>query len=118
MICVYGRLLTLTLTRFCVVLCPDSHVHRTASHCLADAGQILVLTSPMVGNYGVPPDTRDEWDLPKFFESDKIHIAALIVCEHSGVFSHWNAAQSLSQWLQDNGESERVAWHGMAWHVC
>ena len=67
------------------------------------SGQILVLTSPMVGNYGVPPDTKDANGLPHFFESDKIHIAGLIVCDYSAEFSHWNAAKSLGQWLTEAG---------------
>ena len=67
------------------------------------AGQILVLTSPMVGNYGVPPNTLDEYGLPKFFESDKIHIVGLIVCDYSANYSHWNAVQSLGQWLTEAG---------------
>lgn len=37
-------------------------------------GQILVLTYPLVGNYGVPDDTRDEYKLLKHFESESIHI--------------------------------------------
>ena len=67
------------------------------------AGQILVLTYPMVGNYGVPGDTKDEYGLPHFFESDKIHIAGLIVVDYSVDFSHWNAVKSLGQWLTENG---------------
>ncbi len=62
-----------------------------------------MLTSPMIGNYGVPPDTKDSFGLPLFFESDKIHIAGLIVSEYSNDFSHWNAVQSLGQWLQAAG---------------
>ena len=67
------------------------------------AGQILVLTYPMVGNYGVPDDTKDEYGLPHFFESDKIQIAGLIVVDYSVDFSHWNAVKSLGQWLTENG---------------
>ena len=37
--------------------------------------QILVLTYPLIGNYGVPDQTVDEFNIPKFFESDKIHAA-------------------------------------------
>jgi carbamoyl-phosphate synthase small subunit len=66
-------------------------------------GQILVLTSPMIGNYGVPPDTKDDFGLPKFFESDKIHISGLIVTDYSVEYSHWNATKSLSQWLTEAG---------------
>eukprot|EP00543_Licmophora_paradoxa_P014991 CAMPEP_0202471072 /NCGR_PEP_ID=MMETSP1360-20130828/83455_1 /ASSEMBLY_ACC=CAM_ASM_000848 /TAXON_ID=515479 /ORGANISM="Licmophora paradoxa, Strain CCMP2313" /LENGTH=142 /DNA_ID=CAMNT_0049097007 /DNA_START=51 /DNA_END=476 /DNA_ORIENTATION=+ len=43
-------------------------------------GQILTLTSPMVGNYGVPDRTvKDEYGLPAYFESKKIHAQALLV---------------------------------------
>lgn len=62
------------------------------------SGQILVLTSPMIGNYGVPPNTTDQFGLPQFLEGEKIHIAGLIVTDYSLEYSHWNAAKSLSQW--------------------
>lgn len=49
-------------------------------------GQILVLTYPLVGNYGVPSDEAlDEHGLPLYFESKKIHIAGLIVANYSQV---------------------------------
>ena len=62
-------------------------------------GQMLVMTYPIVGNYGVPEDGLDELGLPKFFESDRVHIAALIVADYSHHHSHWNSQRSLSQWL-------------------
>ena len=66
-------------------------------------GQILVLTYPLVGNYGVPDETvMDEIGLPKFFESKEIHISGLIVSEYSWKHSHWNAQKSLGQWLTDH----------------
>jgi carbamoyl-phosphate synthase/aspartate carbamoyltransferase/dihydroorotase len=43
------------------------------------AKQILVITFPLVGNYGVPGDDKDEFGILKYFESSKIHIAALVV---------------------------------------
>lgn len=64
------------------------------------AGQILVSTFPLIGNYGVPHDDRDENGLPKFFESDKIHITALVISDYSFEYSHWNAQLSLSDWLK------------------
>lgn len=67
------------------------------------AGQILVLTFPMIGNYGVPGDEKDEYGMPRHFESDKIHVAGLIVAEYSADYSHWNAIKSLSQWLTEAG---------------
>lgn len=67
-------------------------------------GQILTLTSPMVGNYGVPNrQTLDEYGLPAFFESYKIHPKGLIVQDYSHHYSHWNAASSLGDWLKEEG---------------
>ena len=65
-------------------------------------GQILVLTYPLIGNYGVPPEERLDGIL-KYFESDRIQIAGLVVSECSGDFSHWNAVRSLSEWLAEHG---------------
>jgi len=67
-------------------------------------GQILTLTQPMVGNYGVPSRTEmDEFGLPRWFESDRIHASALLVQDYSHHYSHWNAASSLADWLQEEG---------------
>ena len=64
-------------------------------------GQILVSTFPLIGNYGVPK--RDmENGLLKHFESDKIHISGLVISDYSFEYSHWNAQESLAQWLSDN----------------
>ena len=62
------------------------------------AGQILVMTYPLVGNYGVP-ETEGE-PLPKFMESDRIHVKGLIVADYSEKYSHWNARESLGNWLK------------------
>jgi hypothetical protein len=62
-------------------------------------GQLLVMTYPIVGNYGVPDDGFDEIGLPKFFESEKVQVSALIVQDYSHHHSHWNSQRSLSQWL-------------------
>jgi len=64
--------------------------------------QILVLTYPLIGNYGVPSDDRDEFGLLKWFESEKIHVAALVVGEHAIEYSHWSACKSLHEWLAEN----------------
>ena len=66
-------------------------------------GQILVLTYPLVGNYGVPGNCKDEFGLPKFFESSNICISGLIVQEYSHSYSHWNARRSLGEWLTQAG---------------
>lgn len=65
------------------------------------AGQILVLTFPLIGNYGVPSEEKDEYGLLKFFESEKIHIQGLIVSDYSFEYSHWNAVKSLAEWLKE-----------------
>ncbi len=65
------------------------------------AGQLMVLTYPLVGNYGVPPFTYDQKEhIPLFMESDKIYASAIIVADYSESYSHWNAKESLAQWLQ------------------
>ena len=64
-------------------------------------GQILVLTYPLIGNYGVPENVLEN-DLPKFFESSKVQISALIISDYSKQFNHWNATKSLSDWLHEN----------------
>jgi len=64
-------------------------------------GQILVLTYPIVGNYGVPREDSEN-ELFKFFESDKLHISALVVSDYSWEYSHWNAGRSLGDWLKQN----------------
>ena len=66
-------------------------------------GQILVLTYPLIGNYGVPGKETDEWGLPKNFESDRIQISGLVVSDYVNAYSHWNAKKSLSEWLKEHG---------------
>ena len=62
-------------------------------------GQILVLTYPSIGNYGVPGKTKKDGML-EFFESEHIHTTALIISDYSEKFNHWNASQSLGDWLK------------------
>ena len=85
------------------------------------AGQILVTTFPLIGNYGVP-DTGGETSphpsprereletegernhvgavLPRFMESERIHVKGLVVADYSEKYSHWNAKESLAEWLK------------------
>ncbi len=73
--------------------------------CLTDPsykGQILVLTYPLIGNYGVPSDRTEEASLSEYFESNKIHIAGLIVSQHSVDFSHWSGFTNLDTWLKQH----------------
>lgn len=64
------------------------------------AGQLMTLTFPLVGNYGVPPFTFEENGLPTFMESEKIHVRAIIVSDYSREFSHWNGVETLADWLK------------------
>jgi len=65
-------------------------------------GQILVLTYPLIGNYGVPSEEKDKDGLSKYFESGQIQIKGLIVSEYSENHSHWQAKKSLKEWLKEN----------------
>ena len=64
------------------------------------AGQILTMTYPLVGNYGVPTDDIGTNGLPSLMESEHIHVKALVVADYSVTYSHWNARESLSEWLK------------------
>jgi carbamoyl-phosphate synthase small subunit len=64
-------------------------------------GQVLVLTYPIVGNYGVPREDTEN-DMFKFFESAQLHISALVISDYSAVYSHWNAERSLGDWLKEH----------------
>jgi len=57
-------------------------------------GQILVLTYPLIGNYGIPNIDK--------LESENIHIRGLVVSEYSEKNSHWDSKSSLSEWLKKN----------------
>jgi carbamoyl-phosphate synthase small subunit len=67
----------------------------------AHQGQIVVCTYPAIGNYGVP-GFETENGILKYHESDKVRVAGLVVLDYSADYSHWNAKQSLGQWLADN----------------
>lgn len=64
------------------------------------AGQLMTLTYPLVGNYGVPPFTIEANGIATFMESDKIYAKAIIVSDYSEEYSHWNACESLGDWLK------------------
>ncbi len=66
------------------------------------SGQILVMTYPLVGNYGVPSDDREN-GLMKFFESDRIHVRALVFTDYCFDPSHWNSMKTLDAWLREQG---------------
>ena len=65
------------------------------------SGQILCVTYPIIGNYGVPADEFEN-GISKYFESDKIQVKALVISDYSFNYSHWNAAKSLDQWLKEH----------------
>jgi carbamoyl-phosphate synthase small subunit len=62
-------------------------------------GQILVLTYPLIGNYGVPDTVRSAGE----FESRRIQVSGLIVSQNCREPAHWNATTSLSKWLESDG---------------
>jgi carbamoyl-phosphate synthase small subunit len=64
-------------------------------------GQILVLTYPLIGNYGIP-GLDPENGIPKYFESNHIQIRGLLVSDYSEDYSHWNAKKSLGAWICEN----------------
>ena len=64
--------------------------------------QILVLTYPLIGNYGIGEAQYDESGIDKIFESNNIHIKALVVGEYNPKHSHWRGKKSLGEWLQEN----------------
>jgi carbamoyl-phosphate synthase small subunit len=65
-------------------------------------GQILVLTYPLVGNYGVPP-ARPPGSLDRPYESGRIQVQGLVVQNYVDAYSHHDARRSLHRWLLDEG---------------
>jgi carbamoyl-phosphate synthase large subunit/carbamoyl-phosphate synthase small subunit len=65
--------------------------------------QVLVLTYPLIGNYGISEPNYDEYGIDKIFESNNIHIKALVVGEYNPKYSHWRGKKSLGEWLEEKG---------------
>lgn len=65
------------------------------------SGQILCVTYPLIGNYGVPSEGADSNGISINFESEKIHVRGLVISDYSSEYSHWNAVKSLGQWLEE-----------------
>jgi len=65
------------------------------------SGQILCVTFPLIGNYGVPEEGTDENGLSLNLESEKIHVRGLIISDYSEQYSHWGAVKSLGDWLNE-----------------
>ena len=66
----------------------------------SNEGQILVTTYPILGNYGVPPLTEKN-GISEHFESNKVHVRAVVAQDYTENFSHWQAERSLSAWLNE-----------------
>ncbi|HEY9053295.1 MAG TPA: glutamine-hydrolyzing carbamoyl-phosphate synthase small subunit [Rectinemataceae bacterium] len=66
-------------------------------------GQILVLTYPLVGNYGVPQRGADRMGIPKMLESDRTQVSGLVVSELCEEPSHYSSRSSLSAWMEEEG---------------
>ena len=65
-------------------------------------GQILCLTYPLIGNYGVPSNRiSDPYGLPIYFESDRIQVKGLLIHNLSAVASHWTCIKTLDQWMYE-----------------
>jgi len=65
-------------------------------------GQVLTLTYPLVGNYGVPSNELN-FGLPLFFESDHIQVQGLVIHELCHEPYHWASTRTLDKWLLDEG---------------
>jgi carbamoyl-phosphate synthase small subunit len=66
-------------------------------------GQILILTYPLIGNYGVPNEDREN-GLLKNFESDRIQVSGLIVCDYTDEVYHYSAVKTLATWFKEQGK--------------
>ncbi|KAI7827997.1 class I glutamine amidotransferase-like protein [Gamsiella multidivaricata] len=66
-------------------------------------GQILVFTQPLIGNYGVPSQEKDQFGLLKYFESNKIQCSGIVVNDYATKYSHWTAVESLGEWCAREG---------------
>ena len=67
------------------------------------SGQLLCLTYPLIGNYGVPSEELIAESLTKNLESDRIHPKGLIIFDYCEDYSNWEAVKSLEQWMKEQG---------------
>lgn len=65
----------------------------------SNQGQIYCLTYPLIGNYGVPSWDKDEFGIPKHFESDSIKCAGFVIHELCREPSHYESVQNLHEFL-------------------
>jgi len=66
-------------------------------------GQILTLTYPLIGNYGVPDYDGDKFGVPVHFESVGIKVTGLVIQELCLKPYHWASKRSLNEWLKSEG---------------
>lgn len=66
-------------------------------------GQIICFTQPLIGNYGVPSNVKDQYGLSKYFESPRIQCIGIVVSDVAMEYSHWTAVESLSEWCKREG---------------
>ncbi|MCK4379499.1 MAG: glutamine-hydrolyzing carbamoyl-phosphate synthase small subunit [Candidatus Lokiarchaeota archaeon] len=64
-------------------------------------GQIVVMTHPLVGNYGVPPWEKDEFGITKYFESDSVKVTGYVVNECCKNPSHYQSVKTLDEFLTE-----------------
>ncbi len=64
-------------------------------------GQILCVSYPLVGNYGIPETVTGPDGLVLNAESEKIHVRGLVIADYSENYSHWDAVKSLGTWLRE-----------------
>jgi carbamoyl-phosphate synthase large subunit len=64
------------------------------------AGQLMALTYPLIGNYGVPAQTFNDEGISTFMESNRIYADAIIISDYSRNHNHWNAVENLGDWLK------------------
>ncbi len=65
-------------------------------------GEILSLTYPIVGNYGIPPSSEIVDGVSSYFNSNKIQAKGLVLLDYSNQYSHWNGIKSLDEWLEEH----------------
>ncbi|HDN01623.1 MAG TPA: carbamoyl-phosphate synthase (glutamine-hydrolyzing) small subunit, partial [Candidatus Bathyarchaeota archaeon] len=66
-------------------------------------GQILTLTYPLIGNYGVPAYDSDKFGVPASFESIGIKVTGLVIQELCFKPHHWASRRTLDEWLKSEG---------------
>ncbi|KZO98769.1 carbamoyl phosphate synthase small subunit [Calocera viscosa TUFC12733] len=67
--------------------------------------QILVFTTPLIGNYGVPSNEAptDGYDVGMMLESKGIQCAGVVVADVADRYSHYQAVESIGDWCKRSG---------------